>query len=490
MKKELKARQIVLLSILALVLVGAATFGVIWCLNVFSLTLNVQGQPEITLEYGSSYSKPEASAVYQGTLLLTKGKEIPVSADGQVDTGKIGTYTVTYHTEYRGLTQEQTRLVHIVDTQAPQITLVSDPEKFTFPGQEYAEEGFSAADGYDGDLTSQVTRTVTQEEIIYTVSDSSGNETQVRRTIKYDDPIPPELTLLGEASVTMTAGGEYKEPGYTASDNCDGDLTEKVEVSGAVDTKTPGTYVLTYSVTDSYQNTVSATREVIVKKAPPVNTAPDPIGPADPNRGKGKYIYLTFDDGPGIYTEKLLAVLAKYNVKATFFLVNTGYISLASQIAAQGHAVGIHSVSHVYRTIYASEEAYFNDITTMQSIIEQYTGIKTTLLRFPGGSSNMVSSFNPGIMTRLTKAVEEAGFQYFDWNVSSADAGGASTPNEVYYNVIYGIGNKTHSVVLQHDIKGFSVDAVERIIQWGLANGYTFLPLSPSGPICHHGVNN
>ena len=53
-----------------------------------------------------------------------------------------------------------------------------------------------------------------------------------------------------------------------------------------------------------------------------------------------------------------------------------------------------------------------------------------------------------------------------------------------------GIGNKQNSVVLQHDIKGFSVDAVERIIAWGLCNGYTFAALDENSPTCHHGVYN
>jgi hypothetical protein len=86
--------------------------------------------------------------------------------------------------------------------------------------------------------------------------------------------------------------------------------------------------------------------------------------------------------------------------------------------------------------------------------------------------------------------VEERGFTYFDWNVDSKDAGGAKTADEVYQNVINGCRNKKASVVLQHDIHGYSVDAVERIIQWGLANGYTFAALTPDSPTAHHPINN
>ena len=86
--------------------------------------------------------------------------------------------------------------------------------------------------------------------------------------------------------------------------------------------------------------------------------------------------------------------------------------------------------------------------------------------------------------------MEARGFQYFDWNVNSKDAEDARTAEEVYRNVVGSIGKKQNSVVLQHDIKSFSVDAVEMIIRWGLENGYTFKALTPDSPPCHHGVNN
>ncbi len=488
-KKTLKKWQIAVISLLTVVILAAAAAGILWCVNKYDVEISVEGGSEVTLEYGSAYTIPDASATGFGTWFLRKGTEVPVERDGTVDTAKVGDYTVTYRARFRGVEKTKTLTVHIVDTQPPVITLTADPERYTLPGHRYLEEGFQAADGYDGFITNRVTRTETDTEIIYTVSDASGNTAQARRTIVYNDPVPPELTLLGSGELTLTAGGSFQEPGYTARDNCDGDLTGKVTVSGQVDTGTPGEYTLTYSVSDSFGNTASATRKVTVRPAP--KPAPDIPAPANPEQNRGKVIYLTFDDGPGPHTRRLLAILKKYQVKATFFVVNTGYIDVVKEIAEQGHAVGIHSVSHNYQKIYASEEAFFADLYQMQSIIEAKTGIRTTLLRFPGGSSNRVSSFNKGIMTRLTKAVREQGFQYFDWNVSSGDAGGgATTADDVFYNVIRGIGSKSVSVVLQHDIKGFSVDAVERIIIWGLENGYTFLPLSPDAPGCHHGVSN
>ena len=202
---------------------------------------------------------------------------------------------------------------------------------------------------------------------------------------------------------------------------------------------------------------------------------------------------LTFDDGPGPYTEKLLDILDRYNVKATFFVTNgkPDYQNLIAQEAQRGHTVAIHSASHDYAKIYQSVDAYFADFDEMNSIITAQTGKAADLVRFPGGSSNTISKkYCYGIMSQLVCAVEERGFRYCDWNVSSGDAGGTTSTSQVVANVIAGIKGNNVSVVLQHDIKNFSVDAVEQIIQWGLSEGYTFLPITSTTPMSHHGINN
>lgn len=211
---------------------------------------------------------------------------------------------------------------------------------------------------------------------------------------------------------------------------------------------------------------------------------------SEESASNGNVIYLTFDDGPGKYTQELLDVLDRYNVKVTFFVTKAGDSNLIGEEFRRGHSVGIHSATHDYDDIYSSEDAYFADLEKMSDIIYEQTGERTKLLRFPGGSSNRVSSFNPGIMTRLTEAVRERGYQYFDWNVLSGDAGETTDTDEIVKNVIDGCTDRSASVVLQHDIKGYSVAAVERIIQWGLENGYTFERLTVDSPSAHHRINN
>ena len=137
------------------------------------------------------------------------------------------------------------------------------------------------------------------------------------------------------------------------------------------------------------------------------------------------------------------------------------------------------------------ETAYFNDLKKIQDLCEAQTGVKPTLVRFPGGTANGVSKkYCAGIMTKLTKSLPAKGYFYCDWNVDSEDAVGATTADEVFNNVIEGIQKRETSYVLQHDIFKVSVEAVEDIIRWGLENGYTFLPLTEESPMLHHKPNN
>ena len=208
---------------------------------------------------------------------------------------------------------------------------------------------------------------------------------------------------------------------------------------------------------------------------------------------RGKVIYLTFDDGPSKHTEELLDILDRYQVKATFFVTNgyPEYADCISEAARRGHSIGIHCYSHWYEKIYASEDAYLADMKKMDDIVFEQTGKRTKLMRFPGGSSNKVSKqYNRGIMTRLEIIIEGMGYHYFDWNVDSMDAVGTTETDQVAQNVISVLEKKNVAVVLQHDSHGYSVAAVEKIISWGLENGYVFLPLTEESPGFHHGIVN
>lgn len=375
------------------------------------------------------------------------------------------------------------RHVSVVDTVAPVIELQHNAEQAAVSSMaDYVEEGYTASDNYDGDITDKVERTVTDTGVIYTVSDSSGNETSVERIVIG----PPVLTLSGDTELELVASPRFEEPGYEAHDAQGNDLTDRVEVSGNIVPYKVGSYTLTYSVTNDRGDTTTAERHINVVPA----QQPDSVKPDNP-----KTIYLTFDDGPGPYTAQLLDVLARYGVKATFFVtaLNSDYEDMIGRAYNEGHSIAVHTYSHDYRKIYASEEAFFEDFNAMEDVIYRQTGQYTKLCRFPGGSSNTVSQFNPGVMSRLVDIMNNMGYKYFDWNVDSDDAGHTKTTNGIYTNVTegcYAAAGYGYCLVLQHDVKDYSVAAIESIINWGLNNGYTFAALDMTSPTAHHGISN
>jgi len=205
----------------------------------------------------------------------------------------------------------------------------------------------------------------------------------------------------------------------------------------------------------------------------------------------GKIVYLTFDDGPASYTEDILDVLKKYNVKATFFVTNqfSSYQHLIKKESDEGHTVAVHTYSHNYDKIYNSEEDYFSDFNNINQIIYEQTGEYSNIFRFPGGSSNTISRFNKGIMTKLDKKTRELGYIGIDWNVDSMDTSETS-PDKIANNVIKGIEENDKSIVLMHDIKKANIESVDKIISYGLDNGYTFLPLDENSFVYQHKINN
>lgn len=444
----------------------------------------LKGDSVMTLEYGSEYEDPGAEAFLFGEQLFAEGYPLNssrITATGEVDETKLGEYSVCYETAFLIWEATQHRTVNVVDTLCPVIELKEGPDELVMPGETYEEPGFTATDNCDGDLTDKVLRTELDGVVYYAVTDSSGNPAYAHREVPYYDAIPPVITLDGGEEYTIQVGRVYSEPGYSAVDNKDGEITELVQVEGQVDWLIPGEYSVCYRVEDSNGNQAEEIRSVTVKAADWQDTQWPP----------DKTIYLTFDDGPGPYTLQLLDLLDRYGVKATFFVVDSEYNHLMKEIVRRGHSIGIHSVTHDYGQIYSSPEAFFEDLFSMQQIIFDNTGVVTTLMRFPGGGSNLVSKNScKGIMSILTCAVRDAGFQYFDWNVDSDDAGGARKASVVRNNVITGIQETGISMVLQHDIHGYSVEATEDILIWALNNGYTFRSVRDSTPGFHHDVLN
>ncbi|MBQ5405289.1 MAG: polysaccharide deacetylase [Oscillospiraceae bacterium] len=442
----------------------------------------LSGGAETVIAVGSAYTDPGCSAVSDGRLFGVRGGPIPVKATGAVDAGTPGEYVIDYEASLGTHVYHTQRTVRVADLTAPVIRL-ERREGYTpswFDG--YEEEGYSASDNYDGDLTDRVRRSEYDDCVVYEVSDAAGNETVVMRQIPYV-PGRPVITLAGgEATEIPLSLMPYADPGWRAADAAGNDMSAYVRVEGEVDTGRCGVYERSYRIDSGRGEAVCVTRQVSVVPA----TLPETVIPGE------KTIYLTFDDGPGPYTDELLDVLAEYGVKASFFVTcrYPAYFDAVGRAYREGHSVCVHTASHNYYQIYSGEEAYLEDFKACEEMIREQTGGYTTLFRFPGGSSNTVSSFNKGIMTRLTADMNARGYQYFDWNVDSDDAGRTRSTAGVYRNIINGCSGRTACVVLQHDVKDYSVAAVRSVIEWGLENGYVFRALDMTSPTAHHPVAN
>ena len=311
-------------------------------------------------------------------------------------------------------------------------------------------------------------------DVIYSVKYKKLIKQKIAK-IEIIDDVKPEITLKGDEIVYLNEDDSYEEMGYKAIDNNDGDITDKVKIKGKVNNKV-GDYNLVYQVKDKAGNSFEIKRLVKVIENSNIKT-----------------IYLTFDDGPSSnVTPRILDILKHENVKATFFVVthDKSLDSIIKREHDEGHTVALHSNTHDYGYIYESKENYFEDLTNVSNYVKNITNEEPKIIRFPGGSSNTVSSFTPKIMSELTVDVLKKGYEYFDWNIDSGDTGRIG-PSKIVENVTSSL-NYSNNVVLMHDygLNDQTADALESIIKYGKKNGYRFSKITKGVTPVHHEVNN
>lgn len=227
-------------------------------------------------------------------------------------------------------------------------------------------------------------------------------------------------------------------------------------------------------------------------------TAPTPSPAPAEQQGStdlsAKTIYLTFDDGPSARTPEVLQILADNGVKATFFVKNGGkYNHYMQDIVAQGHTIALHTYTHDYASIYSSDEAYLSDLQQISDLVYNETGVRTNIMRFPGGASNTKSrKYCSGIMTRMTQKVTEMGYQYYDWNLSSGDASGGTVPASTIINNCRKVPRNNTVIVLMHDAgdKRTTVEALPEVIAYYKAAGCNFAAIDANTPPIHQKVAN
>ena len=205
--------------------------------------------------------------------------------------------------------------------------------------------------------------------------------------------------------------------------------------------------------------------------------------------------YLTFDDGPSSITHSVLDILKKYNIKATFFVINSGNYNKATlqREVNEGHTIGLHAYDHNYAIAYKDDNSYLDGIDKLRAKVKADTGFDSHYIRFPGGSSNTISKrYSKGIMSRITKTAKQRGYKYYDWNVDDDDAGRARTADDCYNNVIKELRPNRSNIVLMHDFGTNKkiLEALPRIIEYCQKNGYKMLPIDDNTPEIHHGISN
>mgnify|MGYP000385364293 FL=1 len=199
-------------------------------------------------------------------------------------------------------------------------------------------------------------------------------------------------------------------------------------------------------------------------------------------------VYLTFDDGPSANTDQILDILDEYGVKATFFVVGKeGYNDQYRRIVEEGHTLGMHSYSHVYRDIYESVEAYGQDLEKLHTYLYELTGVDSRIVRLPGGSSNTVSKDK---IQDIIAYLGQQGMTYYDWNVSSGDAAsGYVSAQQIADNVLNHVSEHHTSIVLMHDASGknTTVEALPIILEKILeSDNMVLLPITEDTvPIQH-----
>lgn len=207
------------------------------------------------------------------------------------------------------------------------------------------------------------------------------------------------------------------------------------------------------------------------------------------DKSNKKICYLTFDDGPNVEnTTRILDALKEYDAKATFFVIykdSKEERALYRRIVEEGHTIAVHSASHKYDKIYASVEAFLNDFDRISRQIEDATGVKPEIFRFPGGS---VNSYNMTIHQELIAEMLRRGYVFYDWNSSCGDAAGASVSKKQIVNNVLNNGTKQKKkIVLLHDGSGHrnTADALPEILEGLIEQGYELKALDNSvSPIC------
>ena len=463
------------------------------------MKLKLNGEETMIVEYQEPFQDP-------GVVATIMGKEAKVIVHGKVNTNQIGTYELVYELKNRiGMVRKKTRTVIVKSTQAPTITLKGNEIECVALNTTYEEPGYTAVDVENHDLSNQV---IIRGEvdpkrfgiyvIKYEVTDKSGNTTTTKRKVIVKDNEFPVLELKGYQAITLYSDEEFEEPGYTATDNIDQDITKNVIVKNNIQKK-PGIYQVKYQVTDSSGNTVKKERQVYVIEHETYKEEYDKLEnetkgwwsdnkfdhkrPLGGNYGESleeyhayhlgenkKIIYLTFDEGSNeTYMKEIVDVLNKNKVKATFFLCQNYMASnadLIREMVKSGHSIGNHTHHHKSMPSLATKETfdeYVKEIKDVEHVYRQITGQEMDkVYREPKGEWSK----------RSLKIVSDLGYSTYFWSADHYDFGENVSKEETLNRLLKRYHNG--AIYLLHPKNKGNYEALEDFIKTMKKKGYQF----------------
>lgn len=293
------------------------------------------------------------------------------------------------------------------------------------------------------------------------------------------------LVAIIAMTVVLFNGMNNKDTASDISDSTTSVDTADTSSQTSTGTESQNNSSLTGLPVSSVESTASEKNNSVTSSSETSSTTRLPTPDDDPftgNQQTGERVcYLTFDDGPsGKNSDSVLSILKENDIKATFFVV--GYLSTdkIKNVYDAGHAIGLHTYSHDLDKLYASTDAFMEDLTKISNTVYDKTGIRSNLTRFPGGSATAASKKRLGSdgFETVKATLKEQGYTYFDWNLDSGDTHKGTSKDYVINQIRNGIKSngeyKSEVCILFHDIKKVTVDALPEVIQILKDAGYTF----------------
>lgn len=194
-----------------------------------------------------------------------------------------------------------------------------------------------------------------------------------------------------------------------------------------------------------------------------------------------KVIYLTFDDGPSVLTNRILDILKEEDVKATFFLIGNqidGFEDVVKRINDEGHSIGLHTYSHNFKKIYCNKSSFINEMVDCQVEIVKVTGSSTNIIRFPGGSRKLLNS-------ELLNQLHDYNFKIYDWNMETKDGLNPKLPpDRLYREATKKCEQSSNIFLLMHCdyMHKNTCKALTRIVKYYKEQGYEFKAITEETP--------